>query len=214
MLERQTVERSRFNQDAVLPYELRIDDFALAMQDVYDFLYDVNSHLVGKSLQRLDDTLRKAIMSGLLSDMLTASLAKHSRSLTENRYHNGHPDLLVRGVYPSDAIRSGEEGVEVKTTMKGGGAVDTHGARPQWMCVFVYEVDRTTEPAVLREPLIFREVYLARVEIEDFRRNARGELGTRTATLDRHGIAKLRQGWIYPLRPPTLTAQGSPVEPA
>lgn len=29
-------------------------------------------------------------MSGLLSDMLTASLAKHSRSLTENKYFNGH----------------------------------------------------------------------------------------------------------------------------
>lgn len=214
MLERETVDRTRFNPEAVFPYELRSEDFALAMQDVYDFLYDVNSHLVGKGLQRLDDMLRKAVMSGLLSDMLTASLAKHSRSLTENRYHNGHPDLLVRGVYPMDSMRSGSEGVEIKTTIKGGGAVDTHGARPQWMCVFVYEVDRITEPAVLRSPLNFREVYLAKVELDDFRRNARGELGTRTATLDRHGIAKLRRGWIYLVRPPTLIAQESPAQPA
>lgn len=206
MFERQTVDRERLNRSVLLPYELRLEDFVLAMQDVYDFLFDVNSHLVGKGLQRLDDTLRKAIMSGLLSDMLTASLAKHSRTLTENRYHNGHPDLLVRGVYPMDTVRAGTEGVEIKTTMKGGGAVDTHGAREQWMCVFVYEVDRTTEPAVLREPLIFREVYLAKVGLDDFRRNARGELGTRTATLDRNGIAKLRQGWIYLAKRPSLTA--------
>lgn len=206
MLERQTVDRSRLNQDIALPYELRLEDFALAMQDVYDFLYDVNSHLIGKGLQRLDDTLRKAIMSGLLSDMLTASLAKHSRTLTENRYHNGHPDLLLRGTYPLDSVRSGSEGVEIKTTMKRGGAVDTHGARQQWMCVFVYEVDRITEPAVTREPLIFREVYLSKVDVEDFRKNARGELGTRTATLDRRGIAKLRQGWIYLARRPSLQA--------
>ena len=70
----------------------------MAMQDVYDFFYDVNSALVGRGLKRFDDLLRPAIMSGILSDLLTASLARHSRSLTENRYFNGHPDLIVEGV--------------------------------------------------------------------------------------------------------------------
>ena len=64
------------------------------MQDVYDFFFDVNSGLMTKGLQRLDDLLRPAIMSGLLSDLLTASLAKHSRTLTvKPAYFNGHPDL-------------------------------------------------------------------------------------------------------------------------
>ena len=98
------------------------------MQDVYDFFFDVNSHLVGKGLQRLDDMLRPAIMSGMLSDMVTASLAKHSRVLTENTYFNGHPDLVVRGVYAQNAVKAGSQGVEIKTTRKKGGAVDTHGA--------------------------------------------------------------------------------------
>ena len=71
-------------------------DFESAMQDVYDFFHDVNSHLVARGLERLDDMLRPAIMSGVLSDMLTASLAKHSRVLTENNYFNGHPDLVVQ----------------------------------------------------------------------------------------------------------------------
>ena len=62
------------------------------MQDVYDFFYDVNLLLTSKGLQRLDDMLRPAIMSGLLSDMLTASLAKHSWTLVQNNYFNGHPD--------------------------------------------------------------------------------------------------------------------------
>ena len=47
--------------------------------------------------------------------------------------------------------------------------------------------------------MAFTEVYLAQVTTADFRRNARGELGTRTATLDRHGVAKLRQSWLYRL---------------
>ncbi|MFH0352186.1 MAG: hypothetical protein ACHBMF_09700, partial [Chromatiales bacterium] len=69
---RNTVDTSKFNKDAKPPYELRLQDFQMAMQDVYDFFYDVNSHLTAKGLQRLDDMLRPAIMSGLLSDMLTA----------------------------------------------------------------------------------------------------------------------------------------------
>lgn len=186
-----------FNGDATLPYELRLQDFQMAMQDVYDFFFDVNSHLASRGLQRLDDMLRRAIMSGVLSDMLTASLATHSRVLTENRYPNGHPDLLVQGIYQENSVKSGTDGVEIKTTCKPGGAVDTHGARDQWMCVFVYEVDTESEPVTERRPMNFTKVYLCQVTIDDFRKNARGELGTRTATLHREGVKKLREHWIY-----------------
>ncbi|MDP1660763.1 MAG: hypothetical protein Q8L55_02510 [Phycisphaerales bacterium] len=101
-VERATPDPKGFNKEAELPYNLRLDDFKAAMQDVYDFFLDVNSLLEGKGLERLDEMLRAAIMSGVLSDMLTASLAKHSRSLVQNRKFNGHPDLLVKGRYPDD----------------------------------------------------------------------------------------------------------------
>lgn len=195
-----------FNLSRDLPYNLRIEDFRLAMQDVYDFFFDVNTDLVHKGLQRLDDMLRPANLSGMLSDMLTASLAKHSRSLVSNAYHNGHPDLIVKGRYANDAVKAGELGVEIKTTRKRGGAVDTHGAREQWMCVFVYEVDNATEPASERASLKFTEVYLGQVTLDDFRRNDRGALGTRTATLDAAGIAKLRTQWLYRDQPPSTVS--------
>jgi hypothetical protein len=190
-------EQAKFNSKLALPYQLRIDDFKLAMQDIYDFFYDVNHLLASKGLARLDDMLRPAGMSGLLSDMLTAALSKHSRTLTENKHHNGHPDLIVSGKYPKNAVEAGTDGVEVKTTRKKGGAVDTHGGRDQWMCAFVYAVDNSTEPAVDRRPMMFTEVYLGHVTKSDFRKNARGELGTRTATLHAEGIAKLRESWLY-----------------
>jgi hypothetical protein len=171
------VVEAKFNQAAHLPYELRLHDFQMAM----------------------DDMLRPAIMSGVLSDMLTASLAKHSRSLTENKYFNGHPDLIVQGVYADNSVKAGTDGIEIKTTRKSGGAVDTHGAREQWMCVFVYDTDTETEPARDRHPMTFTEVYLGSVTVEDFRKNPRGELGTRTATLHRDGIKKLRENWVYRL---------------
>jgi hypothetical protein len=175
---RNSANLAQFNKQAHLPYQLRLQDFQMGMQDVYDFFFDVNSYLAKKGLQRLDDMLRPAIMSGMLSDMLTSSMAKHSRVLTQNCHFNGHPDLVVQGVYPGNAIKAGSEGVEIKTTRKSGGAVDTHGARDQWT---------------------FTEVYLGKVTVEDFRKNPRGELGTRTATLHREGIKKLRENWIYRL---------------
>jgi hypothetical protein len=201
MLQREKPDSTKFNQKAVLPYSLRLEDFEIAIQDVYDFFFDVNKLFLEKGLPRLDDILRPANMSGILSDMLTSSMAKHSRSLVQNRYFNGHPDLLVSGKYANDSAKAGEEGVEIKTTRKKGGAVDTHGGRNQWMCVFVYEVDNKTEPAQSRHPMRFTEVYLSQVTTEDFRKNARGELGTRTATLDRDGIKKLRANWIYKIEP-------------
>jgi hypothetical protein len=141
--------------------------------------------------------LRPAIMSGLLSDMLTASMAKHSRTVVQNNYFNGHPDLVVRGVYSADSVKAGEDGIEIKTTRKSGGAVDTHGARDQWMCVFVYQIDTVSEPATIRRPMNFTEIYVGQVWVADFRQNPRGLLGTRTATLDRDGVKKLRSNWVY-----------------
>ncbi len=196
------VNTACFNPAPSLPYELRTIDFQSAMQDIYDFFHDVNTHLVDKNLRRLEDMMRPAATSGLISDMLTASLANHSRTLKENGYFNGHPDLIVQGRYPNDAVKTGEHGVEVKTTLKPGGAVDFHGARKQWLTVFVYEVDDKTEPAYDRLPMRFTEVYLGPVDPDDFRLNSRGELGTRTATLNREGLAKYRPHWVYMDRSP------------
>ncbi|WP_218599151.1 hypothetical protein [Pollutimonas bauzanensis] len=191
------INAAAFNQNIELPYDLRISDFKAAMEDVYDFFHDVNKLLSERGLQRLDDMMRPAAMSGTISDMITASLAKFSRALVENKHFNGHPDLIKRGQYANDSVASGEHGIEIKSTRKAGGAVDTHGAREQWMCVFVYTVDNQSEPASKRAPMQFSEVYLAYVTESDFRKNQRSELGTRTATLHREGIKKLRENWIY-----------------
>lgn len=118
-------------------------------------------------------------------------------SASNGRALEKYPTHLARGVYPNDSVRSGTQGVEIKSTRKRGGAVDTHGGRRQWLCVFVYRVDNYTEPATDRHPMRFTEVYLGEIDPEDFRRNERGELGTPTSTLDRDGIARLRAHWVY-----------------
>jgi hypothetical protein len=158
-LKKAAINPNGFNPAVKLPFNLRKSDFEAAMQDIYDFLSDTNQFLVDKGLPRLDDTVRAANMSGLLSDLLTDSMAKHARNMARNKYHNGHPDLLVGGEYPNDSVQSGTEGVEIKATNKKGGAVDTHGARDQYMCVFVYQADRDQTKSVYdRETLEFQEV--------------------------------------------------------
>src|SRR5438445_6662594 len=75
-----------FNQRATLPFQLRLEDFEIAMQDVYDLFYDVNTGLLEKGLARLDDFVRPAIMSGLLSDLLTASMATFASADSEQLF--------------------------------------------------------------------------------------------------------------------------------
>lgn len=173
MIRRAAVNPNNLNRNAVLPYELRLLDYQSAMQDVYDFFFDVNTFLRARGLARLEETLRPANMSGLITDMLTASLAKHSRVLVANRYPNGHPDLIVGGMHPGDSAVRSEQGVEVKTTRKDGGAVDMHGARNQTLTVFVYRTDAVTEPVDDREPTRFTEVYVGPVEVNDSPKPAR-----------------------------------------
>lgn len=108
---------------------------------------------------------------------------------------------LSKGAIPNNSVKSGSDGVEIKSTRKSGGAVDMHGARAQWLCVFVYDVDLETEPATARRPMTFTEVYLGQVTLADFRRNERGELGTRTATLHAAGLERFRENWVYRLAP-------------
>ena len=63
--QRNRPKRENFNTSASLPFQLRLEDFEIAMQDVYDLFYDVNTGLLEKGLERLDDFLRPAIMSGV-----------------------------------------------------------------------------------------------------------------------------------------------------
>ena len=192
-----TPSESKFNQSADLPYGLRIKDFELAMVDLYDLLYDINSLLISKDLPRIEETVKPAIFSGIISDVITASLGKHSRSLTPNQYHNGHPDLILARRHLDDRVKAGTDGIEIKAT-KGNRAVDTHGARDAWFCVFRYAVDDATEPASERNATRVVEITLARLTLDDYRRNERRSPGsTNTASPNAAGVNKLRGNWIY-----------------
>ena len=41
---RETLDATKFNRGTALPYQLRLEDFALMMQDICEFFFDVNTH--------------------------------------------------------------------------------------------------------------------------------------------------------------------------
>jgi len=49
-IQRQRPKPEGFNSALKLPSELRLEDFSLAIQDVFDFFFEVNSFLVKKGL--------------------------------------------------------------------------------------------------------------------------------------------------------------------
>ncbi len=89
--ERNRPKRENFNSHAQLPFQLRLEDFEIAMQDVCDLFFDVNSGLLEKGLERFDDFLRPAIMSGpLVSDLLCAGTAKTLPTYENKALHARH----------------------------------------------------------------------------------------------------------------------------
>ena len=67
MAKKASVLKTAFNTEATsLPFALRISDFEVALQDVYDFFSDVNELLSSKARHRLDDMMRPAALSGMI----------------------------------------------------------------------------------------------------------------------------------------------------
>ncbi|MGI8945306.1 MAG: hypothetical protein ACR2GL_03585 [Thermoleophilaceae bacterium] len=196
-MKRAQVKREGFDPNLELPYALKPEVFSIAMDDIYEMLATANEALIERGLLRLEESVRGAIYSGLLSDLMAEAIANHAGGLTKNEYPNGHPDLLPVGRYPDDSAQTAEEGLEVKITGKPGGAVDMHGNRTAWYCVSRYEVDLDTQPVVGRAPTRFTHIWVARLQPKDFRKNERGPLGTRTATPHKEGLKVLRAGLLY-----------------
>ena len=71
---RNQLDPDKMNREAVLPFQLRLDArrFRAGNAGHLRFFLRRDVRLVERGLERLDDMLRPAIMSGLLSDMLTA----------------------------------------------------------------------------------------------------------------------------------------------
>ena len=165
-------------------------------------LHDLNSLLHERQYERLEELLDPAGFSGLISRTVANRLARASRGLVVNQYHNGYPDLLVKGQYPGDAVQHGEGGLEIKASRYPKGW-QSHGPRAGWFGVVQFRLDERADVAVHDlEPTSVQAVLVAELTAEDWSwQPAReGRIRSGTASVRSAGVAKLRAGavWVDP----------------
>lgn len=196
--QRPTLHPRGFASGIVLPYGLRSAEVKAALDDLYDFLHNVNTFLISRGWDRLEETLSPATFSGLISEMVVSGVAKRSATLTVNQFHNGRPDLVPTGVYPNEAVQRGDEGIEVKAS-RNDGSWQGHNAENGWIMVFQYSVDTKTQPVAARPPTKFQRVLIAQLEAGDWSFSGRGEGSRRTPTASilRSGVSKLAANPVY-----------------
>jgi hypothetical protein len=186
-----------------LPYNLRPQDVLRMVEDLHDLLHEVNSMMVEKGFDRMEELLDPAGFSGFISRSIVDRLDRLSRALVKNTYHNGYPDLLPRGVYPGDSVQHGTEGgLEVKAS-RSQSSWQSHGPRAGWFCVVQFDIDEDEKKALRdREPTKILAVMIGELAEDDWSwQPARaGRIRSGTASVKPSGTAKLRTSaiWVDP----------------
>lgn len=138
-----------FNPDVALPYGLTSEIVFKAMNDFTEFLTFVNASLNEKGIIRLENLIMPANFSSLVGEFMIQRIAVHSTTLTKNRYHNGHPDLIPIGLYPEDKAQHEPEGIEIKASrppipFKFLKVIGAHLAKSDWLFTGRSETSRRT----------------------------------------------------------------------
>lgn len=189
-----------FNTKAVLPYGLEVDHIQKAMTDFIDFIGFLNERLLTKEMPRMECFLMPANFSSIVGEFMNITIPKYCPTIVKNRYHNGHPDLIPVGMFADDAVQHSIEGVEVKGSRYSSGW-QGHNPEQIWLMVFHFDSNTASDShkGVGPKPFKFHGVYLAKLDLSDWTFSGRSENSRRTitATVNRAGMVKMFQNWIY-----------------
>ncbi len=195
-----SVNPDAFNENCLLPYELSADHVRRAMEDFVDFLGFINKQLHTRGLPRLESFLMPANFSSIVGEFMIMRIPEYCPTLVKNRYHNGHPDLIPRGIFPGDAVQYAHEGIEIKGSRRASGW-QGHNPESVWLMVFHFDsnTSRDKERGVSPKPFRFKAVYVAKLEEEDWNFSGRSATSRRTitASVNRHGVEKMKSNWLY-----------------
>lgn len=196
----ESLHDSGFNTLANLPYGCTSEHVRTAMTEFLGFLGLVNELLHTNDLPRLESLLMPANFSSIVGEFIAQSIPKHCPTLSKNQYHNGHPDLLPKGVYPDNAALHAPEGIELKASRYERGW-QGHNPEDVWLMVFVFRASRATDErkGIPPRPFRFVKVLGARLTQDDWQYSGRSATSRRTitASVGRSGYEKLNANWIY-----------------
>ena len=109
------------NRKVVLPYGLTVDQIAVGVSETYRLFNGLNNFLVTGGFRPLEELLLGNSLSGILSEFIVKNIAKEAITLEANIKVGGHPDLLPKGIYSTNLVLKGSEGIEVKCSIQPGG---------------------------------------------------------------------------------------------
>jgi hypothetical protein len=192
------LDAANFNSAAELPYGLRVEHIEAVMSGFLDFLGFVNQQLNTRELQRLETMLMPANFSSIVGEFMSANIPKFCSSVSKNRFHNGHPDLIPAGVYTGDSAQHAPEGIEIKASRYLRGW-QGHNPEDVWLMVFVFDCNRPND--VMPKPFRFQMVVGARLSYSDWAFSGRSATSRRTitASVADSGYRKMIANWIYKL---------------
>lgn len=189
-----------FNSNAKLPYDLHVEHIRSAMSNFLDFLGFVNQQLVSRDMQRIETIVMPANFSSIVGEFMAASIPRYCVTLTKNRYHNGHPDLIPAGMFANNAVQYTHKGIEIKASRYLRGW-QGHNPESIWLMVFVFDSNRPDDATknVPPKPFRFVQVAGARLTKRDWIFSGRSESSRRTitASVTESGYKKMMQNWIY-----------------
>ena len=198
-MERSTRLDSRYvNRGVTLPYGLTVGEVEEAVAETYRLFHGINDYLVDGGFRPLEELLLGNSLSGIVSEFLVKSVARASVSLEANLKVGGHPDLLPKGHYSSNLVLKGDEGIEVKASIRKGGW-QGHNPEDCWLMVFRYAVGEQASGVGM--PLTFVEILCAKLEKSDWSFSGRKGASRRTptASITMTGVEKLRSHFLYRL---------------
>lgn len=209
------VKAEDFNPKTKLPYGLKVEHIAAAMNEFIDFIGFIDQQLATRKIERLETMLMAANFSSIVGEFMTSAIPKHCKGLVKNAYHNGHPDMIPAGKYPKNEMQHGTEGIEVKGS-RYLRAWQGHNAEDAWLMVFCFASGRPTDrvKGVLPAPFKFVSVVGAQLTKDDWKFAGRSETSRRTitASVQPSGYDKMMGNWIY--RAPDFQADAVDVEEA
>ena len=197
-IRRASLYEGGFNSKAMLPYGLTVSEARGALEEICNFIHDLNSFLVSRGYDRLEEIVLGNSLSGFISELVVKSLGTNSTTLARNAKVGGDPDLIPVGMYPNNAVLHGDEGLEVKTSIQSGGW-QGHNPEKSWIMVVQYSVDVATEPVERRRPIEILKVMVALLEEEDWSFSGRKGTSRRTptASIVKTGTVKLHANAVY-----------------
>lgn len=186
------------NHSATLPYGLTVAEIVAAVSETYRLFNGLNGFLTGSGFRPFEELLLGNSLSGVLSEFLVKNIARCSDKVLANMKVGGHPDLLPVGIYSSDQVLKGHEGIEVKSSIQRGGW-QGHNPEDCWLLIFRYIIGKQKDGTIV--PLTFVEILCAQLIKADWSYSGRNGESRRTptASITTQGMIKLRSNPIYRL---------------